>query len=467
MRTFVHDAGMDIPFRSATRSALLDFVLIAFVAVAGHALVATTWWFQDDWHFLANALGIAPRGAGLARIVSYEVYWRIFVRMFGTSSIGWAATRLAMHLANALLVRALVTKVTGRPATGFLVGLLFAASPAAFECLYWASGAVDLLGVLFALLAFLLWWRRERRIGLEVVVAVVVAILCKETVLAVIALMVAFVARSRNATSRDVVALSIILAATAVALGALQQDMAESGDYALVISTIPRNLAIYGYWLIVPGPLMKSVAIHSASAVVVGSVFWVAWATIGFLLRLRGNPWPLAAGGVALLVLFPALLVGDHAVPRYVYAAVPAFMLAVVSSCCALPAVSVPTKVAMAMIAAVFAWTTTAYDVDARSPGGRPLHRYVAKREIASMALRTINRGMPPGTQKIALVVAARANKDEVSLLQDAIADDLAVRVVFGADLEVRWIARAEDSAPGEAVFLVEGMALRAIGGGG
>ena len=452
-------------FRSGAGSALLDVVLIACVAMAGNALVATTWWFQDDWHFLANALGIAPRDAGLARIVSYEVYWRAFIGLFGTSSVGWAVTRLAIHFANALLVRSLVTKLTGRPATGLLVGLLFAASPSAFECLYWASGVVDLLGVLFALVAALLWWRRERRIGPEVIAAAIIAILCKETALAVIALMAAYVARSGRATRRDVVALCAILAATAVALSALQRDMAGSGDYELAFASIPRNLAVYGYWLIVPGPLMKSVAIHSSAAIVVGSAFWALWATVGVLLHRRGNPWPLSAGGVALLVLLPALLVGDHAVPRYVYAAAPAFLLAVVSSCGALSEATVPTRIAAAMIAAVFAWTTTAYHVDARSPSGKPMHRYVAKREIASMALRTINRQMPPGARNLALIVTPRAIKDEVSLLQDAIADDLAVRVIFGNDFEIHWVSNVEDADPNAVVFLVEGMVLRAMDG--
>lgn len=447
------------------RLLILDGAMYAVVVFAGYFLVATSWWFQDDWHFLANALDIAPRDSGLARFVSYELYWRLFIDLFGVSSVGWAATRLLIHLGNALLVRAIAGRVTNQPAAGFAAGLLFAVSPLAFECLYWASGVVDLIGTLTAFLAFQLWLRGDRRIGPAVAIATIVAVFSKETGLAVVALLALHAASGRRASPRELAFVIVLVAAAVAALAALHADMERSGDYALTIAKIPRNLAVYGYWLISPPSLMKSVAIHSPLTIAVGACVWIVWAVAGMVAHRRGNHVPAQAEIFALLVLAPAMLVGDHAVPRYVYAACPAFLVAVVSVIGGIRGLSIPRRASVAFLAAVFAWTATAYQVDARWPSGRPHHRYVAKREISTMAMRAIAQQGPRDSASVALVVSARANRDEVALLQDAIGNDLGVRVLFGAGIDVRWIAQPEDADPGAVIMLVEGMTMRPFGG--
>lgn len=454
---------MNLPAHGIGRTSLLDGILYAAVVTAGFFLVATTWWFQDDWHFLANAMGIAPRGAGLARFVSYEAYWRLFMPVFGVSSIGWAASRLVIHLVNALLVRAITARVTGQPASGFAVGLLFAASPLAFECLYWASGVVDLLGTMFALLAVLLWLRGGRRIGMAVVVAAIVAAFSKETAVAVVVLLAVHAADRRQASTRELVLVIVTIAAAAAALVSLQADMGRSGDYALSLAAVPRNLAIYGYWLVAPPSLLKSVAIHSSWSVVIGAAVWIAWGAVGLVLHRRGRGLPAAVGLMAVMVLLPAMLVGDHAVPRYVYAAVPAFLIAVVSAVGGVERIGAPQRIAAAFLAAVFAWTATAYHVDSRWPDGRPLHRYVVKREISAMAMRVIGRRPPGAVGGVALVVSPRANREEVALLQDAIGGELGIRVLFGPDTQVRWLSTPEDAGLTASVFLVEGMTMRPL----
>lgn len=452
---------------SGARAVLADAVLYGIVVCAGFGLVTTTWWFQDDWHFLANALGIAPRGTGLARFVSYELYWRALIGPLGTGAIGWAVTRLLIHWANALLVRAIAARLTGREASGFLAGLLFAASPLAFECLYWASGAVDLLGLFFVLLAVQLWLRSDRRITVPVILAAVAGVFSKESALAFLALLVYRAARDRRMPPRELAGVVAVLAAAAVAVTGLQRHMAAAGDYDLSWASVPRNLAIYGYWLVAPPPLMKSVALHSATSVGIGLGVWAAWIAAGAVLARRGNALPAQAGLAAFAVLVPSLLVGDHAVPRYVYAASPAFVVALVACCGGFGLATPGRKILAALLAAMVAWTTAAYQVDARWPNGRPLHRYVAKREIAVNAVRTL-RQAPGGTaRRIAFVVPARADRGEVSLLRDAIADDLAVRVMFGAGSRAVWVDRPEDAPPGAEMYAVEGFALRALGRNG
>lgn len=454
-------------FLSGARSLLPGAACYGLVVFAGFALVTTTWWFQDDWHFLANALGIAPRGAGLARYVSYELYWRAFAGLFGTGAIGWAVTRLVVHFANALLIRAIATRLTGHESTGFVAGLLFAATPLAFECLYWASGVVDLLGLAFALLAFFLWLRAGRRVTLAVAGSAAAGVFSKETALAFVAFLVFQAARDRRMTSREFVWVAALLVASAVAIASLQRDMTQAGDYGLALAAVPRNLAIFGYWLVVPAPLMKSVALHSATTIGVGAGVWSAWAVFGVVMHRRGNALPALAGIAAVGVLLPSMLVGDHAVPRYVYAASPAFCFALATAFGGLGAITPPRRIVIAFLATLTAWTIAAYQVDARWPSGRPLHRYVVKREISVMAIRAIRRVPAPRAREYTLVVAPRADRDEVGLLKDAIADDLAVKVMFGPTSRVRWVDRIEDGAPDAALFLVEGMTVRPIGPGG
>ncbi len=448
---------------NSDRTAIVDAALYTVVVLAGYFLVATTWWFQDDWHFLANAMGIAARDAGLARFVSYEVYWRLFIGLFGASSVGWAATRLVIHFLSALLVRSIAGRLTGQPATGFAVGLLFAASPLAFECLYWASGVVDLLGVLFALLAFALWQRGGWQIGPAVALATVIGVFSKETALALVVLLGVHAAHGRRASTRELMYVVVVLVAAVVAVTALQSDMARSGDYGLAARLAPRNLALYGYWLIAPPSMLKSVAIHSPTTMVIGALVWFAWAAAGAIQHRHGNRLPAQAGCVALLILLPALLIGDHAVPRYVYAATPAFWVAIAAAVGGLNRINLPQKAVAALMAVVFAWSATAYQIDARLPSGRPLHRYVAKREISAMAMRVVGQQRAQCVGGVALVISPRSDRGEVALLQDAIGDDLGIRVLFGRDIEVHWSTEAGNARPGAAAFRVDGLIIRPL----
>ena len=81
----------------------LEYALpIVLVGVLGYIAVVKTWFFHDDWVFLADAAGIAERDQSFVRIVSYDWYWRIFYPVFGLHQWGWALTRLVMHAVSSL-----------------------------------------------------------------------------------------------------------------------------------------------------------------------------------------------------------------------------------------------------------------------------------------------------------------------------------------------------------------------------
>ncbi len=82
--------------------------------------------------------------------------------LWGTQASGFHLTNILLHMANVLLVYALVLKVTTGPRlhlTAFLAALLFAVHPVHAESVDWIAGRTDLLATLFSLLSFMAYLR--------------------------------------------------------------------------------------------------------------------------------------------------------------------------------------------------------------------------------------------------------------------------------------------------------------------
>jgi len=84
------------------------------------------------------------------------------------------------------------------------------------------------------------------------------------------------------------------------------------------------NLLIYGWWLILPGPVFH--AQPTALMAVAGGLLWIAWAVWS-----RGRPVPLFALLGALLMLAPILLLQRHLSPGLAFPVEPFGCLALAS----------------------------------------------------------------------------------------------------------------------------------------
>jgi len=125
----------------------------AIVALVGFYRVTASWWFHDDWVFLADAAGIADRGSDVIRFVSYKLYWNMMYGIWGLNPIPYAVSRILVHIACGFLVVSIARRLKFSNGAQALAGVVFVSSPIAFESLYWGTGIVEQLGTVFGLAA--------------------------------------------------------------------------------------------------------------------------------------------------------------------------------------------------------------------------------------------------------------------------------------------------------------------------
>ena len=445
----------------------LECVLpIVAVAVVGHLPVLRAWWFHDDWVFLGDAAGLAARG-GLLRPLSYQLYWSLFLPIFGLTAWPWALTRLALHCGSALLV----ARIAGRGGLDrhgrITAGLLFAAAPAAFESLAWGTGAVELLGTFFALAAVERWLAatpgaRRAALGLAAL-----AVLNKEAglLLAVFfAFSLAREGRLRSAASAGVGALVILGLWAALQVA---RDFGTSGDYAVDLPHVPRDFLVFGAWLLTPGPLLRDATLTSTAGLLTGLLAWGLWGAAVQAVRPDRRRFAAGCLGLGLLALGPALITGDHAVPRYVYAPFAALVLTAVALLYPERGPSRATLVLLTVLLAVGALGSTLYQRDARHPSGRPVHRLVFKEEVSRLACRAIvQAGVRPG-ERVVFLRDPGTEPAQVALLQDVLAGDLALWLLTHRDVGAVWRDQPDPADRGAFVFLVRGAMLVPQGRGG
>jgi len=163
---------------SAQRRFLIAASLLAVATLAafGGGVLNGFVSFDDDVYLIYNDIvraGLSWAGLGWAFTSTHAANWHpvtwlahmATVDLFGMDPIGHHAVGIALHVANALLLLALLSRLTGalwRPA---LVAALFALHPLHVESVAWASELKDLLATLFSLLCLLAWLRHLRRPG--------------------------------------------------------------------------------------------------------------------------------------------------------------------------------------------------------------------------------------------------------------------------------------------------------------
>ncbi|MBE0565183.1 MAG: hypothetical protein IH621_04435 [Krumholzibacteria bacterium] len=433
---------------------------ILLVATVSYLPVLGTWWFHDDWVFLADAAGIAPRGDSLVRVVSYQLYWSVFYPLFGLSTWAWGLTRLALHAGSALLVARLGGHGGLDRHARILAGMLFAAAPVAIESLYWGTGAIELLGVFLGLAALERWLAGSVPARWSALALAALAVLSKEAGLLLVVVFAASLVREhrmRTALAPGVLALAA-LAAWAAWL--VTRDFATTTQYAVDIAHAPRNLLVYGQWLVTPVPLLRDSTLLAPAALGGGAVVWGLWGLLAWRHLSRGDRCLAVCLGVTLLAVAPATILGDHAVPRYLYG--PSAGLALTVARIAFPGQG-PRRASLVLVAAlltVVAWSGTAYVREARVPSGRPTHRLAFKEAISRYSRAQIEAARIGPRDRVLILQSEQTDDLQFELLRATLMDDLAIRLLRGPGVSVTWAKEIRPADTGAVTFTTSGANL-------
>jgi hypothetical protein len=439
----------------------LEYTLpILFVAVVGHLLVLRTWWFHDDWVFLADAAGIAARGDSLVRVASYQWYWSLFYPLFGLQAWAWGLTRLALHAGSALLVARIAARGGMDRHGQIFAGLVFAAAPAAMESLYWGTGAVELLGVFFALAAVERWLAGTTTARWVALFLGALAVLSKESGLLLLVFFGASLAAEGRLRSWQTVGVGALAALAAWAAWLVARDFGTTADYAVDLGHAPRNFLVDGLWLVTPVPLLRDSLLLAPLAAVAGAFVWGMWGLTAWRARLRWQSFPLFCLGLALLAVAPATIVGDHAVPRYLYGPFAALALSLAALAYPQTGPRRATLVVVTILCAVVAWSGAVAMREARLPGGRPLHRLVFREYIARYSWQEIQRARIGPEDRVVIVRSADTDAGQFELLRSTLMDDLALRLLCGRRVQVAWREEILPEDAGAVVFTTAGANL-------
>lgn len=439
----------------------LEYALpIVTVAVLGHLPLLGAWWFHDDWFFLADAAGLVPRGDGLVRPLSYQLYWSVFWPVFGLTPWPWAATRLGLHAGAALLVARLAGRGGLDRHGQIAAGLLFGAAPVAFESLAWGTGAVELLGTVFALAAVERWLAGTVRSRWAALGLAAAAVLSKEAGL-LLAVFFAFTL-ARGGRWRSPLAAGVGALAVLGAWAALQvaRDFGTTADYAVDLRRVPRNLLVFGSWLLTPGPMLRDATLLTSTGLAAGALAWGLWGAAVQATRPDRRRFAAGCLGLGLLAILPATITGDHAVPRYCYAPFAALAVGAMVALYPERGPSRRTLVLLAVLLLVGALGSTRYQRDARHPSGRPLHRLVFKEEVSRLACRSIREAGLRPDDRVVFLREAGTDPGQWALLREVLADGRALRLLAGKDVTAVWRDLPDPADRGAFVFLVRGAML-------
>lgn len=441
------------PGASGTRRALEYVLPVVAVAILAHLAVLRTWWFHDDWVFLADAAGIADRGGSLVRVVSYHWYWHLLYPLFGLATVPWAVTRLLMHAASSLLTARLAGHAGLDRHGQILAGLLFAASPAAFESLYWGTGAVELLGVLFSLAAVERWLAGAPRARWMALVLAALALGCKESGLLLPVVFAVDLLRRRTGRRALMAGVAVLAALGVAAVVLMLGDFATTSDYAVDPAGIPRNFLVYGSWLATPAVLLRDATLFAPAGLLTGAVFWAAWGWYARREAVAGRPALLVCLVLAVAALVPATVLGDHAVPRYGYGPFAALAVGLVL---VLYREGGPSRRTLVLLVPMFwlvAWSGVDYHRNARYPSGRAFHRLVFKERVSQYLCRQYIQAELVDGDRVVIVQDTSTNDEMIQVLREGGADDLALRFIVGPAASLEWVRELGPEHAGAYVF--------------
>lgn len=332
-------------------------VIIAAYYFARFRDSVLTFFALDDFWILNQAARITPHsltdlgqflrmnhtGFMLYRPLTQADYFYLLHVLFGYDASGYHAVHLCIHIANALLVFAIVRHLTESARAGLAAGLIYAAAPGHITAVYWLA-ACSMSGTALIVLSMLYLWLRTasrwRAVGCAVLQ--VLGLLASEhAVVAPVLLALVSVFRPRREARRVIWR---HLAAPSVAVGVYL--VLKIYYFAYVRAFAPGEAYRPGSdgagWLVRLGRY----AIASLNATALLPLGERAWTGVGALLiavilfavwrALRGEErWRLLALGGSLFVtaLMPVLPLRDHYYDYYIGIAAAGAAIAIVGGC--------------------------------------------------------------------------------------------------------------------------------------
>ena len=429
---------------------------------AGYLGVLNTWWFHDDWVFLADALGIAARPNQPVRILGYQAYWSLMVSLFGTSTWPYGLSRILIHVLTGAAVLRLSERLGFSRDRALVAAMAYVAAPIAFESLYWGTGAIELLGTLFTVLAVEKWFVGTHRSRLLACLMAAASIACKESGLFLPFFFAAVLIRRKQMRSRLFGIVCVVAAYAVLEARWVAGDVSPVATYTMNPAGIPASLAALGGLLVAPLPLQTTDWMAGGLVKSVGALLWIVWFGVGVRESRHGRPLLLACAAWALASLLPAATASGHLLPRYALAGLAPLLLAAAS-------LVLPTTfrldgrraVVSAVLLAGLAWTTVAYHENARDVHGKPFNRLVLKEQFSRAACVGIGRIIEPGDRSVLFRVSAATLPAELTLLQEAVHKDLALRVLYGRDLDVLWVNGDVQGVKNALIIDVDGMNMK------
>jgi len=136
--------------------------------LAVHQIALRTWFFQDDFAWLALRLDISsaadllpalfsPKAQGTIRTLSERLYFLVFSSLFGLNVVPFKIWTFLTQLANIALLMQIARRLTGSALAGFLAAILWTANAGLALALSWSSAYNEVAFAFVILLAFRLF----------------------------------------------------------------------------------------------------------------------------------------------------------------------------------------------------------------------------------------------------------------------------------------------------------------------
>ncbi len=452
-------------------------VAVFMAALLGHLPTFGAWWNRDDWSFLGLASGLTESGGGFpARFISQHLYWDLTWPLLGVHSDPHAGIRLLVYSLCAVLM----TRIAARAGLGTLprlvAGLMVAATPLAFESLYWAAGIQELLGAVFALGAVERWMAGTRRHMLVATALAVLSIFSKESGLGLgfLLLVMLFVGIGPALKDRAFAwAMCFLILLFGMIEGVLlvQHFPTGPGEYFAMggATQIATNLGTMGWWMLSPGPLLATDLLWPQMAG--GAMLFILWGAWSLTQFRQGKKLPMLSLVAALLSLIPILPLEAQLNPYFGFMGICAGSLAVASMIPRHWKSSPFLLVSLSLLAAAWGFFGMETRLNQRDDSGLPAHPLVRSTSLSwqiCQMLPQLPLDREPGQRQAVTFLQIPMSSHQMEMadrlgglwvtespLHDALGSNLGPRLVLGDSIRVDWV-NALFHNPHEALVLVE-----------
>lgn len=227
----------------------------AALALWSYRWALGSYFSPDDLILLERARGLAPSPEGFWRVLSGRLWFGSVVPVFGSHAIAYFITHWVLHAINTVLVYAFVRRAGGGMGAAIIAAAPFASSRLFLSVVGQAVGIGDLLALTFTLVAGLSLTRDAKLHRWIAPVSFSVALLAKESVIALPAAFVLLPAVGRDLRERITRLAPLFAASAAWAFYLIASESSTRAFGGPAYQTgfgmqIPRSLGTYAGWIV-------------------------------------------------------------------------------------------------------------------------------------------------------------------------------------------------------------------------